>query len=264
MKDFYKILGVERTATADEIKRAYRRLASQHHPDKGGDTTRFQEIEEAHRILSDPGSRQAYDNPSPFRTRPDGGWQEAQGGFNFDDIFQMFGARFHGGAPQAHSHTRVNLWITLRDVVVGGPRVISLGTRSGNNEVEIHIPPGVNDGDSVRYPGLGPGKSDLVVTFRVRPDGRWQRQGPNLVTDVALDFWQLIAGTDVPMTLLDGSQVVVTVPPRSRPETLLRIKNRGLPTAQGSKGDVLVRLRAIMPDHIPDDLEQRIRDLINK
>jgi DnaJ-class molecular chaperone len=142
VKNYYQILGVSSTASTDEIKRAYRRLASQHHPDKGGDTARFQEIEEAYRVLSDADQRSEYDNPG-VRININSGQP-----FDFDNIFNMFGARFQ--QRQAAS-ARVMLWISLRDVAQGGKRVISVASSQGQSNVEIVIPPGVQDGDSVRY-----------------------------------------------------------------------------------------------------------------
>ena len=88
MADHYTTLGVDKSATPEDIKKAYRSLASKHHPDKGGDTAKFQEIQTAYATLSDPEKRQQYDNPNPFGTRQDGGWQQASG-FppGFEDIF---------------------------------------------------------------------------------------------------------------------------------------------------------------------------------
>ena len=100
MKNYYQILGVEKSATADDIKRAFRRLASQHHPDKGGDTVKFQEVQEAYGVLGDDAKRAEYDNPRPqFSGFPGGG-----GGFNMHDMFgQMFGQQF-GQPPQRRNH----------------------------------------------------------------------------------------------------------------------------------------------------------------
>ena len=117
MTDHYATLGVAKTATADEIKRAYRRLASQHHPDKGGDTAQFQKIEEAYRVLSDPAQRQRYDNP-----QPNFGGFSFQQGQNLHDIFgQMFGQNSPFGSQRPKSHIRMTIWITLADVL--GARV---------------------------------------------------------------------------------------------------------------------------------------------
>ena len=148
MKDYYNILGVDRSATSDDIKRAYRKLASQHHPDKGGDTARFQEIQEAYATLSDDSKRQQYNNPAAQFNFGGTGSQ-----FNFDEIFNIFGADLRGHRKSA---PRMSLWISLADVMTGGPRSLSLQTNNSSTNVEINIPKCINDGDTVRYPGLAP------------------------------------------------------------------------------------------------------------
>ena len=145
MTDHYQTLGVQKTATADEIKRAFRKLASQHHPDKGGDTAKFQEIQAAYEVLGESAKRAAYDNPRG----PEFGGSQANNAFDFGEIFNMFGARFQ--QTQQRSHARMTLWIGLLDVATPGPRTVSIGTQTGSHAVEINIPNGIEDGDSVQY-----------------------------------------------------------------------------------------------------------------
>jgi curved DNA-binding protein len=260
VKDHYQTLGVNRTASDDEIKRAYRRLASQHHPDKGGDKERFQEIQEAYSVLSDPAQRQQYDNPG---VRVNFGHQ---GGFNFDDIFQMFGARMAPEQEFVRRVMRVQLWITLQDVATGGPRTISLAQNGNQGMVEINVPAGIEDGESVRYPGLAPGSQDLVVLYRVHPAPGWERQGTTVFTDIMVDFWDLILGTTVNVTTLTGTVVSVTVPPRTQPSTVLRVRGHGLPPKfHDRKGDMMVRIQARLPTDLPEDLLEHIQRIrINK
>ena len=174
----YATLGVNENADATEIKRAYRKLASQHHPDRGGDTKRFQEIQGAYDTLSDAQKRQAYDNPQPQFS----GFGPAGPGFDFNTIFDMFGTRFQH-TTQRPQHSRMTLWITLQDVAAGGPRTVTVGTQHGTHAVEIEIPLGINDGDTVQYSGIGPGGMDLIIQFRIHPDPRFQRQALNLYID---------------------------------------------------------------------------------
>jgi molecular chaperone DnaJ len=262
--NYYDLLGVSRTATADEIKRAYRRLASQHHPDKGGDTARFQEIEAAYRTLGDEQKRAEYDNPNPFNGRaPDGGWQQAGAPFNFDDIFQMFGARFN----QPRGHARMSLWITLQDVANPGKRLVSVGTAAGTQAIEIEIPTGIADGDNVQYSGLAPGGQDLVVTFRIRPNPNWQQQESNpnnLVTNLSVSVWQLIAGGEAPVTDIRGNQLMLTIPSMTQPGALLRVRGRGLPDRSGHVGDMLVRVVSKLPEKISPELMAAIQKELNK
>ena len=261
MKNYYQTLGVDRTATADEIKRAYRKLASQHHPDKGGDKHKFQEIEEAYRTLGDNGKRAQYDNPSssPFRGGFGGGMPP---GFDFDSIFDIFGARFH----QSHrtQQARMSLWITLLDVAQGGHRTISVGTQQGTITVEIEIPPGINDGDTVQYPGVAPLGMDLIITFRIHPNPKWSRNGLNIATDETITVWDCILGCELNLTDILGYQITLTIPPRTNPGTTLRLRGRGLKDRHGQVGDLLVKIQANIPDDIDPNLLTQIEQTRTK
>jgi curved DNA-binding protein len=245
MTNHYQTLGVERTASAEDIKRAYRKLAGQHHPDRGGDTAKFQTIQAAYDVLGDPGKRQQYDNPAP----------QFQGSmpFDFDNIFNMFGARFQQpGQPQ--QQVRMSLWITLADVAQGGRRTVSLG----NMTVEIEIPLGINDGDNVQYANLGPGGTNLIVNYRIHPHPRWQRQALNLTQDETVLVWDLILGGEMPVRDIQGNTLNMMVPAGTQPGTMLRLKGRGLRDRSGKTGDLFVRIQARLPDNIPQELRDQI------
>ena len=252
MTDYYAALGVPKTATSDEIKRAFRKLASQHHPDKGGDTQKFQAIQQAYATLSDEQKRAEYDNPRPQFS----GFHGHPGGVNINDIFgQMFGQQF----AQQHqhprrSHVRMTLWISLLDVATGGKRTVSLGTQSGVSAVEIEIPLGIMDGDNVQYEGIGPGGSDLVVQFKVTPDRKWQRDGLNLAQEVRIDIWNLILGGDLTIDTLTGKTLSTRVPARTQPGTVLRLKSQGLRDRAGQIGDIMIRLQSQIPKNIPPEI----------
>jgi curved DNA-binding protein len=253
VKDLYSILGVARDANQDDIKRAYRRLASQHHPDKGGDKTQFQEIQEAYATLSDAERRRAYDNPPAFRA------QAGAATFDFDTIFNMFGARF-GDNRQRSSAARIQLWISLADVAQGGPRTIAVSSPSGQHNIEINIPAGIEDGASVRYPRLAPGGMDLVVNFRVRPEAGWQRQDEHVIRDITMSAWDLILGTETQMQTLDGRLISVSIPAKTQPGTLLRVKGHGFAMRNSAvRGDMFVRVSARWPENISQDLIDHIR-----
>ena len=257
MKNYYDILGVTSKATADEIKRAYRKLASQHHPDKGGDVAKFQEIEQAYRTLSDPQARAQYDNPQPdFGSFGFGGNSQ---GFDFDTIFDIFGARFGQGQPRRPQHARMSLWIQLRDVAQGGQRTISVGTSAGTTAVDIEIPLGIEDGDTVQYPKLAPGGLDLIVSFRIHPDPRWARNGLNLTTEHTATIWDLILGADVRIRDILGSEIMFTIPPNCQPGTTLRLRGRGLKHRSGQQGDILIRIQGRIPETIDPELLDHIR-----
>lgn len=260
MIDYYAALGVPKTATADEIKRAFRKLASQHHPDKGGDTQKFQAIQEAYATLGDEQKRADYDNPRP-QFSGFSGFQGTPGGVNINDIFgQMFGQQF----AQQHQHprrghVRMTLWISLLDVATGGKRTVSLGTQSGVSAVEIEIPLGIDDGDNVQYEGIGPGGSDLVVQFKISPDRKWQRDGLNLTQEVKIDIWNLILGGELTIDTLTGKTLSTQVPARTQPGTMLRLKAQGLRDRAGRTGDIFVRVQTFLPENIPPEIIDAIQ-----
>jgi curved DNA-binding protein len=256
MQNHYQTLGVNKDANADEIKRAYRRLASQHHPDKGGDVSKFQEIEQAYRTLSDPQARAQYDNPG-FGGQRFG--HPGNQGFDFQSIFDVFGARFHHPHQQRTQQARMSLWITLVDVALAGKKTISVGTQQGTMTVEIEIPRGIDDGDTVQYPGIGPGGMDLVITFRIHPNPQWSRRDQHLSTDHAMSIWDLILGTEIQVRDILGSTLSLTIPPGTQPGTTFRLRNRGLASRSGPSGDLFVRVQATIPDNIPESVLDAIR-----
>ena len=258
-QDHYSTLGVGRNATPDEIKRAYRRLASQHHPDKGGDTQRFQEIQTAYDTLSDTQRRQQYDNPQPQGFH----FNFGQGGPDINSIFgHMFGQGFGPnpfGQRQAPNYVRMTLWITLTDAAQGGRRPVALGTPRGQSTVEIEIPLGIGDGDNVQYQGLAPGGQDLVIQFRIHPDPMWQRDGLNLTTEVAVDIWAMILGGDVTVRGITGSELVTHLPARTQPRTTLRLRRQGLRDRAGNQGDLMVRVMPRIPENIAPEIIEAIQ-----
>lgn len=266
MQNPYQTLGVNRDATPDDIKRAYRRLASQHHPDKGGDKVKFQEIQGAYDVLTDPQKRQQYDNPSPFGNNGGGfNFNFRQGTpFDFENIFNAFGAQFHQQQQPRQQHARMTLWITLEDVAQAGKKAVSVGTTQGNFTVEIEILPGLEEGATVQYPGIGPNGMDLLVTFRIHNHPRWERSGPNLTTEHQVDVWDLITGAEVEVRDIMNNTLSVTIPPRTQPGTTFRLKNRGLKQRNAPNGDLFVRIQARIPDHIPESIITAINNIKNQ
>jgi len=253
MPDHYAALGVARTATPDEIKRAFRRLASQHHPDKGGNTQKFQEIQAAYDTLGDAAKRAEYDNPRPQFSGFPGGAQ-----FNMNDIFgQMFGQGF-GQQRRQSNFVRMTLWIRLHDVAQGGNRPVAIGTAQGQQTIEVEIPLGINDGDSVQYQGLAPGGQDLVIQYRIHPDPQWQRDGLNLICERAVNIWDMILGADITVLTITGSELVTVMPPRTQPRTMMRLRRQGLRDRSGNHGDILVRVMPEIPTDIRPELVQAI------
>ena len=259
MKNPYQTLGVNRDASADEIKRAYRKLASQHHPDKGGDTALFQEIQTAYDTLSDPQKRAAFDNPQPQGFHGFGPQGFGPGGFDFQNIFDVFGTRFQQGQQQRPQQARMTLWITLVDAATGGKRPVSIGSSHGSGLVEIEIPLGINDGDTVQYPRLAPGGLDLIVTFRIHPNPKYQRQGSNLHIEHPVSMWDLILGGTTTVRDILNTELNLVIPENTQPGTVLRCRGRGLPQRGGSPGDMMVHLQARLPENISAELREMIR-----
>lgn len=257
MKDYYKTLGIDKKSSSEDIKRAYRKLASLHHPDKGGDTVQFQEIQEAYATLSDTNKRQQYDNPATQFNFPGGP------GFNFDEIFNIFGADLRG---QRNTSSRLSLWISLADVMTGGARNLSIQTNKGASNISINIPKGINDGDNVRYPGLAPDGHDLIINYRIKPDPKWRHEGLNLISDSTVDIWDLILGSELSVTDVIGNTYSVSIPPETQPGAILRVKGQGLPArslpgdrAYAPAGDLLIKLHARITSPVHPDIIEAIR-----
>lgn len=262
MKSHYDTLGVARNASPDDIKRAYRQKASLYHPDKeGGSKIKFQEVEEAYRTLSDPQKRQQYDNPSPFGGQGGFGFQQGGAPFDFETIFDIFGTRFHHPQQQQprRQQARMTLWITLADSAAGQNRTISVGTQHGTHAVEIEIPQGINDGDTVQYGGVGPGGMDLVITYRIHPNPKYERMGSHLVMEQTVNIWDLILGCDATITDVLGNTLTVSIPAGTQPGTKLRLKGRGMPSKRQPAGDLFVAVQAVIPDDISPELLESIQ-----
>jgi curved DNA-binding protein len=254
--DHYQTLGVSRDASEEDIKRAYRKLASRNHPDKGGDTEKFQEVQTAYSVLSNPQSRAEYDRPQP------------QFNMNFNGTPFDFSAIFNAAQrQQRQQRTRMSmtLWITLNDVIKGGRRPVSVGTQQGEFVIELDLQVGIEDGDTVQYMGIGPGGSDMIVTYRIHPNPLYQRDGPNLLTEKVIDIWDCIIGTQVTVRNVLNEQLALTVQAKTQPGTILRMKGQGLPHKNSKeRGDLLVRIRAKLPETISEemmDLIQREKEL---
>jgi len=126
--------------------------------------------------------------------------------------------------------------------------------------MEIEIPPGINDGDSVQYPGSGPvSNMDLIITYRIHPDARFSRNGLNLQTEHAVDIWDLIMGGAARVRDILGNELDVTIPARTQPGTTVRLRGRGLIDRKGTHGDLLVRLQARIPEIIDPELLELIQ-----
>jgi len=280
----YNTLGVSESATPEEIKRAYRKLASQHHPDKGGDTAKFQEIEAAYRILSDPAQREQYDH----ERRNPGGMR-----FNFnrhdihehgmppgmEEMLRNFGFNFGGHDPfeamrQRHQHPRRNKDLQVRVPIklssIANDQILTISvqmTKGTRENVEINIPRGATNGTQIKYPGLGDNffdtlpRGDLYVQVYMEPHPNFEIMDLDIGTFHTIDCFTAITGGDIEVTNYDGSTLVLTVPPGTQPGQMLRAKNQGIWVIHGStKGNLIVKIQVT----IPKTLTTEQLELVNK
>lgn len=250
--DYYKTLGVANTATPDEIKKAYRRLAAKHHPDRGGSTEEFQKIEEAYRHLSDPELKAQHDNPNPFGGHPGGGFPGGfsfnfGGGNPFDDILNQFARQ-----QQRQKVYTVSLWVTLEQVAKGTEETVQFNTPQGVQPFKITVPRGIDDGQQVRYEGLMP-DGVLQIEFRVHRHPVFERRGIDLYVTKRLSIFDLILGTKVTVSTIYGDILEVTIPPRTNPGATFRIPGKGLEITN-HKGCQFLLITPIIPDIISEEL----------
>jgi DnaJ-class molecular chaperone len=256
MSDHYSTLGLSKTATPDEIKRAYRKLASQHHPDKsGGDTAMFQKIEEAYRILSDPQQRQQYDNPQPQWAG--GGGHPGSFSFNFggnpfDDIINQF----HRQQQRRQNSYATTINITLEQIAKNETIALTLDSSTGPIPIQVQIPKAVEDGQQVRYDSGIP-NSILVVTFRILAHSKFERRDLDLHMKYEISVWDLILGTTITVQDIYGTELSIDVAPNTKPNTTLRLVNRGLDRLD-RKGSQFVLLSPVIPAIISDTLRSAI------
>jgi DnaJ-class molecular chaperone len=256
MKNYYEILGIEKSANADEIKRAYRKLASKHHPDKGGDTAVFQEIQTAYDTLSDPAKKQQYDlggtgsqqNFDPrnfgFHFGGFGPFGPAQGD-PFQDLRDFFGNGAHR-APRKNQDIVISHPVTLFDSLTGKKETIQYRTAAGTaTTLDIEIPPAVNFGYRVRYGGYGDDsvqglpRGDLILDIKmVLPHNYWIEHGNILHTRIEIGVWQAMTGGDHYFTSFDGKQFKIAIPAGTQPTTKFKLRGQGMMVNRTQRGDL--------------------------
>jgi DnaJ-class molecular chaperone len=254
--DYYSILGVERNADEQTIKKAYKRLAMKHHPDKGGDENKFKEINEAYATLSDPQKRSQYDNPHQ------GGFGFSHGaqGFDFNDIFGA-GSPFDTIFQRHRNQTpmfRTPVQVSLRQAYTGAQHAMELQTNQGKKVINVTIPKGVETGQQIRYDNImGPG-SILIIDFYVQPDHFYERKGPNLYSKYDISVLDLIAGHKFKFTTLSGTVLEVKIKPGTQPNSQIKLPGYGMPTRTGQYGDQIILLNPIIPAMIDKSITDAI------
>lgn len=315
-KDYYTLLGVPRTAGADEIKKAFRKLARQYHPDVAKDKKaaeeKFKEINEANEVLGDPQKRRKYDQlganwkqAEAFEGASGRGGRGTSGGFSrrngrssgfdgtgFSDFFEQFFGGNAGRAgfefqfdpeqaagrgfpeesmPVAGADIEGDLEVTLDEVLHGSVRSVTLRVpdpETGNLSAQtfkVRIPAGVKDGQSIRVPGKGrPGGAGgepghLYLRVRYAAHAEFRTQGSDLIRDIQLAPWEAVLGANIDVPTLDGT-VRVRIPAGTNPGQRLRVRERGLPRADGVRGDLF----AVVGVRIPTKLSPEEKALWEK
>ena len=295
-RDYYEVLGVPRTATAEEIKRAYRQLARKHHPDlqvaseRARASERFKEINEANEVLSDPDKRAKYDalganwkggmdfTPPPDTGRGPSVTTDWEGFGDFSDFFgSIFGRPSAGRAgagragadragvrmPIPGNDVEGELPLTLDDVLHGGQRRITVDGRS----LDVTIPRGIRDGATLRLAGQGgPGVNggpagDVYLRVRLLPHPRYRVVGDDLEMDLPLWPWQAVLGAEVRVDTPDGP-VTLTVPPGTQSGQRLRLRGRGLPR-DAARGDLYAVVRIVVPTR-PSAVEREAYEMLRQ
>jgi curved DNA-binding protein len=275
-KDYYKVLGVARTASAEDIKKAYRKLAREFHPDKNkakGAEDKFKTINEANEVLSDPKKRQAYDSlgadwKSGGRFTPPPGWQGGGGGrgrrghagadpSGFSDFFSsLFGnaGGMGGGSPfgdgfdgHAAQDSRAKLSITLEDSYQGATRAISL---SNGRNLNVKIPKGILAGQTIRLGEQGSQGGDLLLEIEFLPHARFKVEGRDIQCSVNIAPWEAALGGKISVPTL-GGEVELTLPAGTQGGKKMRLKGRGLPGT--SAGDQTITLQIVTPPATTED-----------
>ena len=285
-KDYYKILGVDRKATEDDIRKAYRKLAKQYHPDYNPNNKqaeeKFKEINEAYEVLSDAKKRGHYDrlgsDYSQWQRRGNPGdfnWGQYGGGsggtrVNMDDLNEMFGGGFSdffqsvfgaGGArpaarPQSQGYQQ-DLEITLEEAYKGTERRI----QTDGKEKTVRIPVGVRTGSKVRVAGAGPNGLDLYLIVGVAEDKKFERQGNDLHTTATVSVFTVLLGGEAEVETMEG-KLTLNVPAGTQPDQVFRLTGRGMPHLKSpkEKGDLFVKLKI----QIPKYLSKKQRELLDE
>lgn len=277
-KDFYAILGVDKKATGDEIKKKYRSLARELHPDKTkGDSAleeKFKAVSEAYDILSDSKKRAEYDEARSLFER--GGFRAPMGGGgggDFSDLFgggspnDIFANLFGGGGvrrgPRKGQDLQTESTITFKESVFGTTLELKLSTDGGKPQtITARVPAGVNDGAKIRVKGKGaPGEAgpgDLFILLNVKPHPIFSRKAENILLTLPVTFVEATLGADIKVPTLDGEEVTVRLAPGTPNGRTLRVKGRGI--KKGSiTGDLLATIEVQVPQKIEGEASEALK-----
>jgi len=286
--DYYDILGVTKSASADEIKKAYRKQALEWHPDRHKDDKeaaekRFKEINEAYQVLSDSNKKAAYDqyghsafspggagaggNPfaggggggfGPFTytytsNGPSGG--NPFGNMDFGDPFDIFESFFGGGmrGTRARQVPRYSIDLDFMDAINGVEKEVSVDGK----KKKIKIPAGIDEGQSIKF-------DDFILSVNIRPHEMFERDGSDIYVRVAIPFSLATLGGEIEVPTLDG-ELKIRIRPGTQSGTMVRLRGKGAPSIHGrGKGDEYVRLNVLIPEKLNRDQKRLMEELQNE
>jgi len=288
MKNYYDILGVNEQSTSADITKAFKDLAKQHHPDRGGTQEKFQEINEAHDTLKSSQKRHDYDSMRKFGGGTGGSQHPFFNEDIFGDIFSGFGQGgdmdFNGkfnftgrngnertfrNVRQGNRSVNVRMAISIKEAMLKTEKTINYKLPSGREEfATVKIPAGVQHGVTFKYTGMGDDsiknmpRGDLMVQMSVLDSDGYTRKGNDLYTDKTIDCFQAVRGHRIQLKTLEDSVITVNVPSGTQPGTLLLVKSKGMPIHKtiGIRGNLYVKIHVLVPQLSAADLK-KIKDL---
>ena len=289
MKNYYDVLGVNEKATSAEITKAFKDLAKQHHPDRGGDEAKFKEINEAHDTLKSSQKRHDYDTMRKFGSTSTGG----QHPFFNEDIFGDFFSGFSGGdidfggsfnftrgpggerifrqnrQTRGNRNVQVRMAVSIKEAMNHNEKTINYKLPSGRDEfATVKIPAGVQHGVTFKFQGMGDDsiknmpRGDLMVVMSVLDSDGYTRKGNDLYTDKTIDCFQAVRGYEFNLKTLEDKIIKVKVPAGTQPGTMLTLKGQGMPVHKtiGIRGNLYVKIHVLIPQLSAADLK-KIKDL---
>jgi len=290
-KDYYEVLGVAKDATADDIKKSFRKLAVKFHPDRNqGDTTaeeKFKEINEAYAVLSDPEKRKKYDTFGSSDFHQQYSQEDIFKGFDFsgtfkdmgmgggEDIFsRLFGGTFRrsGGAgfrraPQRGGDLSLEVTVGFREAAMGAEKLVAFRRNGQREELKVKIPAGVDNGSRIRIGGKGSdGESggpsgDLFLEIKVTPDPVFTRDGGDLFVERNIRFSEACLGVSIEVPTLEDPKRI-KVPAGIQPGTKIRLKGCGIKAlGSNAKGDLYVKINIHVPEGLNSSQKKTVEDL---
>ena len=267
--NYYDVLGLQPSASPENITKAYRNLAKEFHPDRGGNEQKFHEISEAYDILKDPHKRARFDMHNAKQ-------HTLKTNDVFDDMFTVFGSAGFHPSKREYNRTKANknlgivIDCTLEETFEAQEKTVSIKHTNGTRHlVNLKIPVSVNEGTKIKYKGLGDFKypdlpqGDLTVTVKIIPNDVFIRENNNLKMHLTINAWNAIIGTTVQVTTIDKKLLNLNIPAGTQFGTILKLPNYGMYTKHGDRGDLLVQVLVKIPENLSEqqlNICKKLRD----